>query len=113
MSDTEFDPAHDKTYNKTCVTSKNSGQPVHIPIIARVLIYPSLDHPVEGSWDQRRLYQTAQKHRLIWVFAGRTSLIVGAVMRWLIQSWLQRSKVCPARHMRYVSELGSSLAYAI
>ena len=49
--------AHDKTYNKTCVTSKDSDQPVHPPSMARVLIYPSLDSPkaVEGTCDQRRL----------------------------------------------------------
>ena len=27
-----FEPAHDKTYNKTCVTSKDSDQPVHLQI---------------------------------------------------------------------------------
>ena len=26
-----IEPAHDKTYNKTCVTSKDSDQPVHPP----------------------------------------------------------------------------------
>ena len=32
-SEVEFTnkPAHDKTYNKTCVTSKDSDQPVHSP----------------------------------------------------------------------------------
>ena len=49
-----FEPAHQKTYNKTCVTSKDSDPPVHPP---RVLLYPSLDSPeaVEVSVDQRRL----------------------------------------------------------
>ena len=49
------EPAHDKTYNKTCVTSKD--QHVHSPSKAIVLIYPSLDSPdtVEGTCDQRRL----------------------------------------------------------
>ena len=37
-----FEPAHDKIYNKTCVTSKDSGQPVHPPSMARILAYPSL-----------------------------------------------------------------------
>ena len=50
-------PTQDKTYNKTCVTSKDSYQPVHPPSMARVLVYPSLDSPeaVKGTCDQRRL----------------------------------------------------------
>ena len=32
-----FDPAHNKTYNKTCVTSKD--QPVHPPSMARALVF--------------------------------------------------------------------------
>ena len=31
------EPAHDKTYNKTCLTSKDSNQPVHPSSMARVL----------------------------------------------------------------------------
>ena len=47
----------DKTYDNTCVTGKDSDQPVHPPSMARVLVYPSLDSPgaVEGTCDQRRL----------------------------------------------------------
>ena len=37
-----YEPAHDKTYNKTSVTSKDSDQPVHPPCMAKVFIYPSL-----------------------------------------------------------------------
>ena len=49
--------AHDKIYNKTCVTSKDSDQPIHPPSIVRVLVHPSLNSPeaVEGTCDQRRL----------------------------------------------------------
>ena len=36
-------PAHDKTYNQACMTSKDSDKPVHPPSMARVLFYPSLD----------------------------------------------------------------------
>ena len=52
------EPAHDKTCNKTCVTSKDSDQPVHPLSMARILVYPSLDNPeaVEGTCDQRRLW---------------------------------------------------------
>ena len=60
-----YEPTQDKPYNKSCVTST-------------VLVYPSLDSPEvsKGICDQRRL-------RLIWVFAGSTSLIVGFVVRLL------------------------------
>ena len=37
--------AHDKTYNKTYVTSEDSDQTVHPPGMARVLVHPSLDRP--------------------------------------------------------------------
>ena len=49
--------AHDKTYYMTCVTSKESRQPVYPFIMTRVLIYPSLDSleavNVKGTCDQR------------------------------------------------------------
>ena len=38
-----IEPAHDRAYNKTCVTSKDSDQPVHPPSKARVLDYSSLN----------------------------------------------------------------------
>ena len=54
-----------KTYNNTCVTSKNSDQAVHSSCMARVLVYSSLNSliGVEGTCDQRRLlldYANAQ-----------------------------------------------------
>ena len=36
-------PAHEKTVNKTCVTSKDSDQLIHSLSMARVLVYPSLE----------------------------------------------------------------------
>ena len=50
-----YEPAHDKTYNKTCKTSKDSDQPVHPTSTARALVHPSLDCPEaeEGTYDQR------------------------------------------------------------
>ena len=50
-------PAHDKTYKKTCLTSKNSNQPVNPPCMAKVHVYPTLDSPeaVDDTCDQRRL----------------------------------------------------------
>ena len=49
-----FEPAHNKTYNKTYVTSKDSDQLVHLPSMAWVLIYPSLDslEAVESTCNQ-------------------------------------------------------------
>ena len=46
-----FKPAHNKTYNKICVTREDSDQPVHPRSMPRVLVYPSLD----GTPDHRRL----------------------------------------------------------
>ena len=53
----KYEPAQDKTYNKTCVTSKDSDQPVYPPCMASVLCHPSLDRPgaVEGACDQQIL----------------------------------------------------------
>ena len=36
-----IEPVHDKTYNKTCVTSKNTEQPVQLPSTDLILVYPS------------------------------------------------------------------------
>ena len=57
MSTTTYKLVHDKTYNKTFGTRKDSDQPVHPPSMARVLVHPSFDSPeaVEGTCDQRRL----------------------------------------------------------
>ena len=83
-----LEPPNNKTYNKTCVTSKDSDQPVHPPITERFSFVP--------VWISRRLQkahaiskdfdQTAWMRRLIWVFAGHTGL-VGFVMCWLIFIW--------------------------
>ena len=45
-------------FNKTCVASKDSDQPVHPPSMARGPVYPSFDNPeaVEDTCDQRRLW---------------------------------------------------------
>ena len=49
-----FEPVHDKSFNKTCVTSKDSDQPVHLSSLAGVVIFPSLESPkaVEGTCHQ-------------------------------------------------------------
>ena len=57
----EYEPARDKTYNRTIrhvSLSKDSGYIVHLPGMARVLVYPSLDslESVEGTCDKQRLW---------------------------------------------------------
>ena len=49
----KYEIAHDKTYKKTCVNSKDSVQPDHPPSKARALAYPSFDslEAVEGTCD--------------------------------------------------------------
>ena len=53
-----IEPAHDKTYNKTYVTSKDSDWHVHLPSMAKIFVNPSFDSQkaVEGACDQRRLW---------------------------------------------------------
>ena len=53
-----FEPAHDKTYNKTCVTRKDSVQLIHPSSMAKVIVFFSSSDNlefVEGTCDQRRL----------------------------------------------------------
>ena len=52
------EPAHNKTNNKTCVTSKDSDKSVHPPSMARIFVYLSLDSlkAVQGTGDQQRLW---------------------------------------------------------
>ena len=75
---------HDKTYNKTCEISKDSDKSINLPSMARVLVYFSLNSivAVKSIYDQH-FDQTAQMHRLIWVFSDRISFIVGFVVCWL------------------------------
>ena len=55
---TTNEPARDKTYKKTCITSKDSDQPVHPLSMATVLVYPSLDSlgAVDDTCYQQRLW---------------------------------------------------------
>ena len=52
-----FEPAHNKTYNESCVSSKDSDQLVHPPSMASILVYLSLDSlkGIEGTCNQQRL----------------------------------------------------------
>ena len=53
-----FEPAHDKTYNKTCMSSKDSDHPVHQFSMVRAVVYPSLNslEAVERTCGQRWLW---------------------------------------------------------
>ena len=50
-----FEPAHGKTYNKNCATSKDSDQPVRPPSMVRVCFSLNSLEAVEGTCDQRSL----------------------------------------------------------
>ena len=52
-----YESACEKTYNKTCMTSKELDQPANPPSMARVFVHSSFDsvEAVEGTCDQRRL----------------------------------------------------------
>ena len=58
-----FEPAHYKTYDKTCVTSKDSDQTIHPSRTARAFVYPCFDSlgAIEGTRDQRRLWSDCAK----------------------------------------------------
>ena len=58
-----FKPAHDKTYNKIRMTSKDLHQPVHPPSVVRVPVYSYLNsvEAVEGTCDQRVLCSDSAK----------------------------------------------------
>ena len=62
-----YEKAHDETYNKSSVNSKDSDEPVHPPSMAMVLVYPSLDSPevVEAHAISEDSDQTARMRRLI------------------------------------------------
>ena len=62
-----YEPARDKIYNNTCVTSKDSDQRIQPPSMAKVLIYPSLDgQRLEKAYAiSKDSDQTAQMRRLI------------------------------------------------
>ena len=76
-------PGHDKTYNKTYVTSKNSNQPIHQSSMSKLLVYSSFgcQEAVEATCD---LWRSWSECRLI--FAGRTNLNIGIgfVMCWIV-----------------------------
>ena len=50
-----FEPAHDKTYNKTCATSEDSDQPAHSRSLIRVFADDKclLQPPVYSKRDKR------------------------------------------------------------
>ena len=75
----QYEPAHHKTYDKTCMTSLDSARPVHPPSMPRVLVYLSLDSPdaKDGTCDQGRLI------RLCGCPGWSESLLVAQVLLWI------------------------------
>ena len=74
-------PAQDKTYNKKCDQQRFRSACTSIQygkVSCSSLFGLQKAHKISEDSDQ-----TARMRRLIWVFAGRTSLIVGFVVRWL------------------------------
>ena len=88
-----FEPPHDKTNKMACAPSKDSDQPGHPPSLIRVfavrmkkalvLSYPkSAQRRLWSDWADAqadlslRCDQTGQMPRLIWIFAGRTLILL-------------------------------------
>ena len=69
-----------KTYNKTCVTSKDSDQPVHLVRMPRVRFHTSLASPeaVEGTCDQQtnQTVRTLRAHDTLLVLSSTGLYVV-------------------------------------
>ena len=78
------EPVQDKTYKKTCVTSKD--QPVNPPGMARFLIYPSFDsqEAVKDTCHQPRLWSDCMDKQ-----ADLSSLVTQVLLYRCCQAWLQ------------------------
>ena len=81
-----FEPADDKTYNKTCVTSKDLDHSVHPTTMARVLGHHSLDsmEAVHGTCDQRRLWSDCAEAQADLSLRLSHKSYCSFVVRWLI-----------------------------
>ena len=77
---------HDKTSKMTCAPSEDSDQLGHPPPVwsksSLCIKWIAKDQNLLQAENQDA-DQTAQMHKLIWVFAGRTGNFVGYVMLWL------------------------------
>ena len=82
----EYKPAHDKTYNKTCVTSKDFDQPVLLLSTAGVIVHPSSDSPkaAESTGDHRRLWSDVADAQADLSLRWSHKSFVGFVVRWFI-----------------------------
>ena len=69
------DPVDDKTYNNTCVTSKELDQPVHPPKYGKASCLSLFDYPGSSRRHMRLAKTLIRLHRLIWVFSDCTSLL--------------------------------------
>ena len=78
----KFEPEHGKTNKMTCVHSEDSDQPVPPHSLVRFLTHAgrSLQSLTTHLVHSKASDQMWQMPRLIWVFAGCTSLFVGFVV---------------------------------
>ena len=89
-------PAHDINYIKTCVTSEDADQPVHLHSLIRVfanrMCFYSLRAIRKGL--NYNPCHTWWMYRLIWVFDSHRGLIVGFVVPCLWQNSIHLWSVC-------------------
>ena len=89
MSRLISEPAHDKTYNKTCATREDSDQPAHPRRLIRVFV-DRMCLPGCAFYSLRAIQRGINEipchlgwlYKLVWVFDGHTCLIVGFVVHW-------------------------------
>ena len=73
-----------KTYNKTCVTNKDTDQPLHPPSMAMVLVYASLDSQARGCKRHIRSAKTPADAQSALSLRWSHKSYVDFVVRWLI-----------------------------
>ena len=71
------EPAHDKTYNKTCATGETQICLHILAVWSELLLIACAFYSllaIHAKWDKREPLPTRWMYRMIWVFAGYTSL---------------------------------------
>ena len=78
-----IEPAHDKTYNKTCATSEDSDQPAHPRSLIRVFADRIfiLDHP---KMDKRKPLPYWLDVQADMSLAGYTDLIIDVIVAHIV-----------------------------
>ena len=94
----KIEPSHDKTNRMACAPSKDSDQPWHPPSLIRVFAVRMkkawvLSYPLSA---QQRLWSDWADPRLIWVFTGRTVILLvlawgGSIINQVVHDWYKLS----------------------